>query len=72
MGETTHYEAERSKMRDRQVIENSGAVKELLLLEVLLDIRNLLSPKEEITQEAPLYISDKPPKPKKKKKIGGI
>ncbi len=54
-------------MRDRLEIIKDGSVKDLLIIEVLLDIRDLLRPKEEV---APLYVSDKPPKKKKVRRKG--
>ena len=53
-------------MRDREVIAKSGAIKNDLLLEVLLDIRDLLKP-QVFEEPAPLYVSDKPPRKKRKK-----
>lgn len=58
-------------MRDKEAIASSGAVKDDLIIEVLLDIRELLRPEGIIIQAevpAPLYVSDKPPKPRKKRK----
>ncbi len=49
-------------MRSKEVIQSDGSTKNDLILEVLLDIREALVPKEIM---APLYVSDKPPKKKK-------
>ena len=56
-------------MRNREQIVSDGSIKDLLILEVLLDIRELLNKETIGTPEAPLYISDKPPREKKKKKV---
>ena len=62
-------------MRDRERILKCGELKDSLILEILLDIRDLLKPQDVVVEEtktqdvvAPLYISDKPPKKKKRKK----
>ena len=52
-------------MRSNLEILSDGSIKDLLILEVLLDIRDLMRPKEEV---APLYVSDKPPRKKKPRK----
>lgn len=51
-------------MRDRQVIKDDGAKIEKLILEVLLDIRELLS----TTLTEPKIVTPKEVKPKKRKK----
>ena len=58
-------------MRSRQEIEKDPRNFDALTLEILLDIRELLRKDipEEVKEEAPLYISDKEPKPRKKRKI---
>ena len=43
-------------MRSKEVIQSDGSNKNDLILEVLLDIREALVPKEMM---APLYVSDK-------------
>ena len=53
-------------MRTRHEIEKDPKNYEALLLEVLLDLRDLLRKDEPV--EAPLYISDKEPKPRKKRR----
>jgi|TARA_R100001530_G_C4240741_1_gene135202 hypothetical protein len=51
-------------MRSKETILKDGATKDSLILEVLLDIREDVVPKEVL---APLYISNKPPKERKKR-----
>ena len=46
-------------MRSKEVIQEDGRNKNDLILEVLLDIREALVPKEILR---PLYVSDKPSK----------
>lgn len=51
-------------MRSKETIQEDGSNKNDLILEVLLDIREALVPKEILR---PLYVSGKPPKVKRKK-----
>jgi hypothetical protein len=54
-------------MRDRKEIEQDHKPYEGLVLEVLLDIRDLSMGKMPEESVAPLYVSDKPTKPAKKR-----
>ena len=57
-------------MRSRKEIEKDPRNFDALTFEVLLDIRDMLRRDipEEVEEKAPLYVSDKEPKPRKKRK----